>query len=102
MNHWREWKPVDQVDVQLTLQFKFTWGHATENESTDDMGKTALVPPKAEKGELSMGLMVTSVDGSRRITWPLLKNPYRWWGNLWECRRPPQGVLHPKLLGLVR
>ena len=27
--------------------------------STEDVGKIALVPPKAEKGELSMGLMVT-------------------------------------------
>ena len=28
--------------------------------STDDLGKTALVPQKGEKGELSMGPMVTS------------------------------------------
>ena len=28
--------------------------------STDDVGKTALMPPKTEKGELSMSPMVTS------------------------------------------
>ena len=28
--------------------------------STEDVGKMALMPPKAEKGELSMGLMVMS------------------------------------------
>ena len=33
--------------------------------STEDMGKTALVPPKEEKGELSMGPMVTSGEKSK-------------------------------------
>ena len=35
-------------------------GHVAEDVSTDDVGKMALMPPKAEKGELSMGPMVTS------------------------------------------
>ena len=39
-------------------QLKFTWGHAAEDGSTDDVGKMVLVPPKVEKGELSMGPMV--------------------------------------------
>ena len=30
----------------MTPQFKFTWGHAAEDGSTEDVGKTALVPPK--------------------------------------------------------
>ena len=41
------------------LEFKFTWGHVAEDGSTDDVGKTALMPPKVEKGELLMGPMVT-------------------------------------------
>ena len=44
----------------VTPQFKFTWGHVAEDGSTEDMGKMALVPQKEEKGELSMGPMVTS------------------------------------------
>ena len=43
-----------------TSLFKFTWGNAVEDGSTKDIGKTALVPSKPEKGELSMGPMVTS------------------------------------------
>ena len=27
-------------------QFKFTWGHATKDVRTDDVGKTAIVVPK--------------------------------------------------------
>ena len=42
----------------VTPQFKFTWGHAVEDGSIEDVGKTALVPPKEEKGELSFGPMV--------------------------------------------
>ena len=49
------------------------------------------------------------VDGSyggkfvaaQENTLPLLKIWYRWWANLRECRGPPQGVLHPRLLGSV-
>ena len=41
-------------------QLKFTWGHAAENGSTEDMGKMALVPQKEEKGQLSLGPMVMS------------------------------------------
>ena len=44
----------------VTPQFKFAWGHAAEDGSTEDIGKTALVPQKEEKGELSLGPMVTS------------------------------------------
>ena len=64
-----------------TPQFKLTWGHAAKDGSTENVGKTTLVPPKAEKGELLMGPMVT-LEGSQRIARPLLKNPYRWWGNI--------------------
>ena len=38
--------------------------------SIDDLGKTALVPPKEEKGELSMGLMVTSGEKSKDYSVP--------------------------------
>ena len=35
-------------------------GCAAEDGSTEDVGKTALVPSKEEKGELSLGPMVMS------------------------------------------
>ena len=38
--------------------------------STENAGKTALVPQKEEKGELSMGLMVTSGDKSKDYSAP--------------------------------
>ena len=38
--------------------------------STDDLGKTALVPQKGEKGELSMGPMVTSGEQSKDYSAP--------------------------------
>ena len=41
-------------------QFKFPLSHAAEDGSIDDVGKTTLVPPKVEKGELLMGPMVMS------------------------------------------
>ena len=41
---------------QFTFGGSFVAGHG----STEDMGKTALVPEKEEKGELSLGPMVTS------------------------------------------
>ena len=47
---------------------------------------TCLVPPKEEKGELSMGLMVMSGEKSKDYS-ALLKNQYHWWANLQECRR---------------
>ena len=54
--------------------------------SIESMGKMALVPPKEEKGELSMGLMVMSGEKSKDYS-ALLKNQYHWWANLQECRR---------------
>ena len=44
----------------VTPQFKFMWDHVAEDGSTKDVGKKALMPPKAEKGKLSMAQMVTS------------------------------------------
>ena len=82
-------------------QFKFGGSFVAGHGSTQDMGKTELVPEKEEKGELSLGPMVTSGWKSKDSSAPM-KNPYHWWGNLRYCRRPPQGVLHPTLLGLVR
>ena len=33
-------------DRRLAMpQFKFTWGHAAKDGSTDDMGKTSLASP---------------------------------------------------------
>ena len=45
---------------------QFTWGHATE-----DVGKTALMPPKAEKGELLMGPTVMSGGKSKNYSTPI-------------------------------
>ena len=41
-------------------QFKFGGSFVAGHGGTDDMGKMALVPEKEEKGELSLGPMVTS------------------------------------------
>ena len=41
-------------------QFKFGGSFVVGHGSTEDMGKTALVPEKQEKGELSLGPMVMS------------------------------------------
>ena len=38
--------------------------------STENVGKTALVPQKEEKGELSMGSMVTSGEKSKDYSVP--------------------------------
>ena len=40
-------------------QFKFGGSFIAGHGSTEDVGKTALVPQKEEKGELSLGPMVT-------------------------------------------
>ena len=42
-----------------TPQFKFGGSFIAGHGSTEDVGKTALVPQKEEKGELSLGPMVT-------------------------------------------
>ena len=57
-----------------TPQFKFIWGHAPKDESIDDVGKTALVTPKAEKGELSMGPMVMSGWKSKDYSAPIVES----------------------------
>ena len=41
-------------------QFKFGGSFVAAHGGTDDMGKTALMPQKEEKGELSLGPMVAS------------------------------------------
>ena len=41
-------------------EFKFGGSFMAGDGSTEDVGKTALVPPKEEKGKLMMGPMVTS------------------------------------------
>ena len=43
-----------------TPQFKFGGSFIAGHGSIEDMGKTALVPQKEEKGELSLGPMVMS------------------------------------------
>ena len=53
-----------------TPHFKFTSGHVVEEGSTEDIGKTALVPQKEEKRELSFGLMVMSGWKSRDYSAP--------------------------------
>ena len=60
MDQWREWKLVDRVDIQRHHSSNLVEVLWLSHGSTEDVGKTALVPEKEEKGELSMGLMVTS------------------------------------------
>ena len=60
MDPWREWKLTDQVDNQRHPQFKFGGSFVAGHGGTDDMGKMARVPEKDEKGEPSLGPMVTS------------------------------------------
>ena len=52
---------------QFTFGGSFTAGHG----STEDMGKTALVPQKKEKGELSLGPMVMSGWESKDYSVPV-------------------------------
>ena len=66
------------------------------------MGKMALVPEKEEKGELSLGPMVTSGWKSKDYSAPAEESVSLVGKSTEYCRRPPQGVLHPTLLGLVR
>ena len=81
---------------------KLTEEYMAEVDSTENMEKTAFLPQKTEqKGKFLMNPMV-NLHGSRRTTRPPLKKQSRWWGNLWECRRSPRGVSHPKLLGLEK
>ena len=45
---------------QAVPKSKFGGSFVAGDGSTENVGKTALLPPKEEKGELSLGLMVTS------------------------------------------
>ena len=47
------------------LEFKFGGSFMAGDVSTENVGKTTLVPQKVENGELSMGLMVTSGNKSK-------------------------------------
>ena len=82
-------------------QFKFTWGHTAEDGSTEDVGKTALVPPKEEKGELLMGLMVVSGWKSKDYSAPT-EESVSMVGKSTGMPETTSGGLHPRLLGLVR
>ena len=71
MDQWREGKLVDRADIQRhhnSHLVEVLWlGHG----STEDMGKMALVPEKEEKGELSLGPMVTSGWKSKDYSAPV-------------------------------
>ena len=54
-----------------TPEFKLVRDHAVKEGSADDVGKTALVPPKEEKGELLMDSMVTSGWKSTEYSTPV-------------------------------
>ena len=54
-----------------TPEFKFAQDHAVKEGSADDVGKTAFVPPKEEKGELLMDSMVTSGWKSTEYSTPV-------------------------------
>ena len=51
-------------------EFKFGGSFMPGDVSTDDLGKIALEPQKEEKGELSMGPMVTSGEKSKDYSAP--------------------------------
>ena len=51
-------------------EFEFEGSFMAGDVSTDDLGKTALMPQKGEKGELSMGPMVTSGEKSKDYSAP--------------------------------
>ena len=55
----------------MTPQFKFGGSFIAGHGSTEDMGKTALMPQKEEKGGLSLGLMVTSGWESKDYSAPV-------------------------------
>ena len=51
-------------------EFEFGGSFMAGDVSTENVGKTAIVPPKEEKGELSMGPMVTSGEKSKDYSVP--------------------------------
>ena len=55
-------------------KFKFGGSFIASDGSTEDVGKTALVPPKEEKGKLSMGLIMTSGWKSKDYSTPTKKS----------------------------
>ena len=55
----------------VTREFKFAQDHAVKEGRADDVGKTAFVPPKEEKGELLMDSMVTSGWKSTEYSTPV-------------------------------
>ena len=66
--------------------------------STEDMGKMALVPPKEEKGELSLGPMVTSGWKSKDCSSPA-KESVSLVGKSTGMPETTSGVLHPDYWG---
>ena len=65
MDMEKVWRLVDRLDNRKEPEFKFGGSFMAGHGSTEEMGKTALVPQKEEKGELSMGPMVTSGEKSK-------------------------------------
>ena len=55
-------------------QLEFALSHAAEDGSTNDVEKVTLMSPKTEKGELSMGPMVTSGWKSKDCSGPATKS----------------------------
>ena len=82
-------------------KFKFGGSFMAGDVSTENVGKTALVPPKEEKGELSMGPMVTSGEKAKDYL-ALVEESVSLVGKSTGMPATTSGGLHPTLLGLVR
>ena len=82
-------------------QFKFGGSFIAGHGSTEDVGKTVLVPQKEEKGELSLGPMVTPGWETKDYSAPA-EESVSLVGKSTGMPAPPQGVSHPTLLGLVK
>ena len=76
--------------------------NAPDDEDIVIEKKTAPMASKTEeKRGLSMGPMISSGWKSKDYSVPV-EEFVSLVANLRECRRPPQGILHPRLLGLVK
>ena len=82
-------------------QFAFGGSFVASHGGTEDMAKTALVPEKEEKGELSLGPMVTSGWKSKDYSAPA-EESVSLVGKSTVLPETTSGGYAPTLLGLLR